>query len=453
MTAEARSGSHNGQHTRISTNPLEERRITTVDLNPFLFGRTSGALRDRHSAWFLLIGAGFTALVLLAAASSGMVGSFDEFQFANDFRRILRLPAAESDTTFPLVRDIPTWILTANVVAGTVLLHRHWQYMSKCLSGLARSGAIIAKPGPVPPDDNDEQPLPREAFRGNFNIISRLLRIDTIVRDRDNKTAFGHFVGRVVGAVSNRWLTYLVPLSVLSIVLAGLLVLGMRNSLFQTLAPSELAGADRAEWLQAAYRGWWASIDHPLAFTIYLALASYAIFIVLLFHLVGLIAVYVTIGMHFLVDPGADWLNEDNRHGWAPLARFYRTVMWANALLGTSLSTILISLGITNASWVAFLVVLYVLLMPVFTFVPWVLFRRAGEKAAALRIRQIRAIAEAQGIDPDTHIPAMAPYLSEIDRCRAATIRPLRMGTVSLFTHFTLVALPIVLAAAQIWLQ
>ncbi|GLW91368.1 hypothetical protein [Actinokineospora globicatena] len=415
---------------------VADRRISTGDLDPFAFTGIYRWFKDWHSAWLLLVGVGYIGAVLIGAASAGAIGTVEDFQVVDDVKRILQLPVTEvSQPSFPLIRDVTTWLLCGSVIAGTVLLHRHWSYLSTCLSKLAENGAIIAKP----------------AVRSTR--VSRALRIDAIVAGKDPQEAFGHFIARVNQTLREHRAHLVVPMGILSLVLAVLLWLGMENSLFQTVAPPGLSDYERQVWLETAYQHWWAGGKHHFARLLYLLLAWYAIFVILAFQVVGVCAIYVTIAMHYLVDPSADWLNSDGRYGWAPLARFYRTVMWANAILGTSLTTVLASLGVTNVAWIGVLVALYVLLMPVFTVAPWVLFRHAGRRAVDTRVAQIKALALANGVRIAEDIERMGPYLAEIDRCRTADIRPLRMGTISLFTQFTLVFLPIVLAGAQIWLQ
>jgi hypothetical protein len=234
-----------------------------------------------------------------------------------------------------------------------------------------------------------------------------------------------------------------------SIVLAVLLLLGEQHGLFQVLAPPGLSPAARHAWLTEAYRSWWAGQDHVFGYLVYLVLAVFAIFIILSFETVGLVAIYVLVAMHFLVEQGADWLNRDGRFGWSPLARVYRTVMWANVLLGAALTITLLALGIQNYSWVAALVILYMVLLPVFSIGPWLAFRHVEDKARAARVSEIDGMIT--GRCPNTNdVEKLAPYIAEIDRCRKAKISPLRLGTVSVSSYTIAIVIPVLLAAAQI---
>lgn len=110
-------------------------------------------------------------------------------------------------------------------------------------------------------------------------------------------------------------------------------------------------------WMRQAYQSWWAGKGHVFAYVLYVVLATFSIFLILTFQVIGIFAIYVTIGMYF----------------------------------GTTLTVVLASLGVKNCNWVAALVVIYVLLMPMFTLVPWVVFRRAEENAQRLRVAQLRS--------------------------------------------------------------
>jgi hypothetical protein len=304
--------------------------------------------------------------------------------------------------------------------------------MSRCLSELAKNGVILAREKPT------------------SNVISKLLRIDVMISGVPPSRSLDTFVGRVTRTLSKNKIWILLPLLVASVILAYLLVLGQENGLFQTLAPSDLSPAAREQWLHDAYRSWWAGTSHVMSHIVYFVFAILAVFVILSFQAVGIFAIYVTVGMHFLIEPSADWLNRDGRYGWAPLGRLYRTVMVAAALLGATLTVVLISLGPTNFGWIVSLLASYVFLMPIFTILPWLLFRRAQQNARALRIEQIEQIIEKMKIDPEQDIERMGPYLAEIDRCWSARIRPLRISSISFPTYLTLIILPIILAAAQI---
>jgi hypothetical protein len=412
---------------------MTRRKVTTRDLNPFEFMWMDGRLKKVHTAWGLLLGVLVVAAPIVVSAAEGAFGGPGDVQLWSDLRRALGAQVAvPSPPRFPFMRDVTSWFLAGTVVVGTLLLHRQWQYMSTCLSRLARNGVILHRVQP------------------SHNLVSKLLGIDRITRRAAPQDALNAFVSRVSAYLERKGKYVSLVMLVAAFVLALLLVFGWRSSVFQVLAPSGYGAAQRDAWAHSAYRSWWAGEDHVAGFIVYLLIAVYAIFIILSTQFVGLVAIYVTIGMHFLVEPSADWLNRDGRFGWAPLARVYRTVVAANVVLGVTLSVVVLSLGIGNFAWIEALVVLYVVLMPLFSIVPWLAFRSAKDNAVRLRVAEIEQVIVDRELDEETDIEALAPLVAEIERCRSAHVRPLRVRTVSAFSYVVLVVLPIVLALAQI---
>lgn len=78
------------------------------------------------------------------------------------------------------------------------------------------------------------------------------------------------------------------------------------------------------------------------------------------------------------------------------------------------------------------------------------MLRCVEENAKRLRLAEIQAVVNAHDLDAERDIGAMAPFIEEIQRCRTARIRPLRLGTASGSTYVVLVVLPVVLTVAQI---
>jgi hypothetical protein len=414
---------------------MTRRIVTTQDLNPFKFTWIDQRLEKVNTAWLLIPGVIMVLCLCLVSAAEGAFGSTDDFRLWDDVQSAMGLrPARLSEPDFPLMRDVTTWFLIGTVIAGMLLLHRQWQYMSKCLSGLAENGAIVH----------------REQRKSNF--ISRMLGVDRITANVTIDRALNTLIGAVQGKLSQWSKLVTFVLFIASIILALVLVFGWKNSLFQQQVPEDLTGVRRQRWLNDAYESWWASDSNAPGYILYILIAIFAIFIILSFQFVGLVAIYVTIAMHFLIEPSADWLNRDGCYGWAPMARVYRTAVWANVTLGLTLSSVILALGIQNYAWIMVLLVLYLLLMPVFALGPWLAFRRAGENAVRLRCAEIDAIIADNNINVERDVEKMAPYLAEIDRCRSARVRPLRrLGTISVFTYIGSIILPIALAVAQIY--
>jgi hypothetical protein len=403
------------------------------DFDPFEFMSLYRGIKNKGSARLGIVGLVIIALIIIPNLADGTFGTIHDFHLWSDIQRpfgATNLPA--SPPSFPLMRDVTTWFLAFTTIFGTILLHQQWTYLSKCLSTLVAHGAIVPLAAP------------------RSNMLSRVLRIDAMTRGVPPADALNAVVGKVVDGLARKRRILFPALAIISIVLALLLQAGQQNDLFETFAPPHETLAQNHAWLAAAYQNWWAGDAHLFGHIVYTILAIYAILIILHFEVVGIIAIYMTIAVYFTVDFSADWLNLDGRFGWSPIARTFRTVLWANALLGGTLAVVLMSIGFSNYRWVSVLVVLYAIFMPMFTLVPWLVFRRVENQARKLRVRRVSDLIEQRGLDVDRDIKEIAPYIAEITRCQAIRIRPLRMGTASLSTYVVVVILPIILAAAQI---
>jgi hypothetical protein len=411
---------------------MAQQQLQVRDLDPFEFMLLYSGQEKTRRKWLTLIAPISVGAVLLATFVNRTMGTPRDFQFWADIRRVMRVAyTPASQPGFPLMRDVTSWLLLIIVISGALLLDRQWKYMSECLSKLAKNDAIAAK---------DELVL---------NRISGLLGINRIVGGASREEAFDVLVGAVQRFLTRYSKLLFLLMLAASIALAALLLQGEQHGVFQVLAPSGLSPAKRQAWVNEAYRSWWAGYDNFFGYVVYQVLAVFAFFIILSFYTVGIVAIYVLTAMHFLVEQRADWLNRDGRFGWSPLARVYRTVMWANILLGVALTIILLALGIQNYKWIAVVVGLYIAFLPVFTFGPWLACRKVEEKAREVRVSEIDGIIARRCLGRDD-VDTMAPFVAEISRCRKAKINPLRLGTVSLSSYVFVLVLPVVLAAAQI---
>lgn len=411
------------------------KKLTTKDFDPFEFALLYQKLKNVQTGWLALISVLVAATLILASAIQGTFGDLADFQVVADVKRTLGIAHPEpSAPSFPFMRDFVSWLLAAIVISGAVLLHRHWLCMSTCLSRLTANGALVTRKTVL------------------SNRFSKVLRVDRMIKGVEPEQALNTIVTKVVEVLKKRSVGLLVLMGGSALVLTILLILGLENNMFHVLAPPGASEQERAAWVREAYTSWWAGKHHLAGHILYWVLAWFAIFVILSFQVVGVIAVYLLVAIHFVVEPSADWLNRDGRYGWTPLATLYRTVMWANGLLGVTLTIVLASLGINNYGWVAVLVVVYIALVPLFVGVPWLVVRRAANTARNARAEQIAELMAEHGIRFDTDIERAAPYIAELERCRAARIRPLRLGTASFSTYAVIAILPVLLTAAQIFL-
>ncbi|SMD24580.1 hypothetical protein [Lentzea albidocapillata] len=411
------------------------KKISTSDLDPFQFALLYQKLEKVHTGWLALVSVGVAGVLILASVLEGTFGGLGDFQVVADVKRTLGIAHPErSSPSFPFMRDFVSWLLATIVVTGAVLLHRHWQYMSTCLSKLAKNGVLVARKEP------------------RSNRLSKMLRVDRMIQGVGQDQALNTIVIKVMEVLKRRSVGLLVLMGGSALVLTILLILGLENNMFHVLAPAGASPQEKSVWVREAYSSWWAGKHHLAGHILYWVLAWFAIFVILSFQVVGVIATYLLAAMHFVVEPSADWLNRDGRYGWTPLAALYRTVMWANGLLGLTLTIVLASLGINNYGWVAVLVVVYIVLVPLFVGVPWLVVRRAADTARNARAEQIAGLMADRGIDIESDVENAAPYIAELERCRAARIRPLRLGTASFSTYAVIAVLPVLLTAAQIFL-
>lgn len=407
---------------------------STVDFDPFGFNPISARLRDTPTRRLFLMYLAAVAVLVGVTSAAGTLGGVDDLQVAADLQRMTGLgDPAPSAPYFPLLRDVASWLLITSIGAGVLIVHQQWRLMSVCISSLIDNGALVAPTGGLP-----------------LNRTSRLMGINRMISGCTTTDALPSFVSTVNERMARwRWPLFLATAG-LSVGLAALLLFGYKRGLFGALAPADLVGTARADWIRTAYATWWAADSHPAGFVLYALLTVVGIFIVLASNVVGVVVVYITIGLQFVCSPRADWLNRDGRYGWSPIARVYRTVLASLLLLGSTLAVTVVVLGLENFSWMALLVLMYAVVVPLFVVVPWVVFRRVETVARNERVKELVRLA------PDVHsrtpaeLATVTAVAAEIERCTRARIRPTRLRTASFSTFLVVVLLPVILAGIQI---
>jgi hypothetical protein len=426
---------------------MSRQKLVAADFDPFYFSHLFR--RRKHTPNYRLWLVGLLAVVPLIVVNVAQrtIGAPRHFQLVDDLGRITGLgtvPPAVPE--FPLLRDVTSWLLLLAVISGAVLLHKQWQLMSICLGQLVENGALVPKKevhtGPADAPVLDA----RRTF--GLNGFTRVLGIDRIIAGCTVEDALSTLVNTVNQRMRTIRSVSFLTLLLLAFILSGLLIQGEKHGLFTTVAPRDLSGAEFDHWLAEAYQSWWAGENHLAGHYLYWLYAVFAIFVILQYHVVGLVTIYLTIGLRFVCRPSADWLNRDGRYGWTPLGRVFRTVLFATTLLGLGLTITLAVLGLGNFPWVGALVVLYLVVVPVFILVPPIVFRKAEATAKDDRIADLLDVIEKRKIDILEDVEATTPFVAEIERCRTAKIRPLRLRTAS-SSFLILVLLPIILAAVQ----
>jgi hypothetical protein len=318
------------------------------------------------------------------------------------------------------------------VVAGFAVLHRQWRFISTGLVELRKSKTLVPRKQP------------------KSNVISRLLGVDRLLGDCPDYTALDRLEARF-GDVKVRTKILLSAFVVFfGYVLATLLNNSLNQNIFRVLAPTDASTIEQNQWVGMAKQNWWAGQNHPFGLVVYTVLAFLAMSLILTFNVVGIITVYFAAALHFVAEPRADWYNRDGRYGWTPVARIYRTVYWSLILLGLGITMLIAVLGSQVSISVVGLIAMYVLLTPIFTIVPWLVFHNVESTAKASRREDLsRALEDTDQND----LGRMQLFVAEFARCHEARIRPMRLRTASFSALTTVVLLPIALAVLQIYAQ
>ncbi len=343
-----------------------------VGFDPFNFIPVfSTRVRRAYSGWLVLPGVVVGLIVIAATAIEGTLGSRDDFQLVHDVRYVFGAKVGNTDPDFPLARDFPSVFLFLIVTAGVVLLHRQWQYISRGLTTLRETNVVTARKQPI------------------SNWISRAMGLDRLIGECDDYQGLD-CLDRRLGAVKARTKGLLSGVVLVAgFVLATLAGNGLNRGIFRVLAPTGVSATERQEWLAQARESWWAGPEHPMGLLLFALITWFAMSLILACNVVGLATVYLAVALYFVAEPGADWYNRDGRYGWMPVARIYRTVYFCLVLLGAGISFVVILLGPQMALSVAGLIALYVLLIPVYTVIPWLVFHKVEQQARERRIKEL----------------------------------------------------------------
>jgi hypothetical protein len=416
----------------MSTTPQTTPVTVRTELNPFAATPFIEKLTKCNSWWFLLVLPLLWGSMLLASGVEGTSGSGADLQFWIDIQRAFGATGVSgSAPDFPLFRDASSWFFAIVDALTCVLVHRQWQLMRRCLPELLDSGAVRRKDTPTYGRIHKLLLIPRLVGTGSADPLHKLME-----RANNGLARVGRFQ---------------IVVAALSVLLAGLALIGENhNGLFRVFAPTGLRQQELQDWLRQAYSSWWASIDHPTGLIVYMFVATLGIFVILLQNIVGFFCMYLIVALSAVVDFDADWLNRDGSFGWRSLARAFRTLYWSLALHGSALSMILMILGLANFSWIFGLVLIWVIVMPTYTIVPIMAFRKVRQSARDTKIREVDARRIKAGIAADD-IVGIEVYRAAIDRVNAAVIRPMRIKSRRLPAFLIAVMLPVALTVIQIF--
>jgi len=388
----------------------------------------------RHKAKWILVGYPIALILIISmSASEGTLGSLDDFQIWVDIKRALGVAGQpDSEINFPVTRDLPSLILVFVIFLTMAITIRQWTLMRETIPALLSSGALVEKNAP------------------SFSTKHKLLGIEKLISGKPAGVGGLAFLFdrinaglRKIGS-SSGWLV------LLSGALAILLMLGQtKNGVFVVVAPDNPPGGIHT-WQTQAYASWWASIDHPGGFLVYILLMFLGIYVVLIQNIVGLFACYTLICLKAIADFDLDWLNRDGEYGWKSVRDVYRTVIVSLATHGLTISMVIVALGIANFPWMLGVVGIFAIMLPAATIIPLVVFSDLRAKACKNRIALITAQIAAS---PPSNPLLLSQYRAEIDQVNATKANPLRLRALQLPPFLATVLLPIILTALQLVVQ
>lgn len=401
--------------------------------DPFLVAPIVSGTSSWRSRRLLLLVPLIAVVATCVAVVEGTIGTSGDFQLWADFKRVAGLGSVvPAPPRFPLLRDYPSWFLSALIAFTCVLVHRQWRVMCECLPGLRHQEVLRPRSDP--------------AFSRMHHVLG-LPRVTGASSDR-----LTTLVDWINHRVLSRLARYNVLVAFLAVLLVSLLVLGQnRTGIFEVIAPSGQTHGQREAWLNQTYASWWASTHHLGGVLVYSAIATLGIYVILLQNLIGFLCVYLCIAIPVLEEPDVDWGNDDGRYGWRPLASVYQTVTWSVVLHGLGLSLLLFVLGVENFKWVLVLWALWVTIIPLYMVLPRLVFRRVASEARRRRLELIAYTLETGRTgDPkaDVELEDWAAHHRRITE--DAVIRPLRMRRFEVAPLVIGIIFPVVLAVAQI---
>jgi hypothetical protein len=405
-----------------------------LDFDPFAVIPLFRHLRNVNS-WVLAIPIGIFLGGIIAGASalSGAFGHVSDFQPVQDLQRLFDVGHPQpAHPAFPLIRDVTSWYLALVVVATCVIVHRQWQLMARCLSGLAEDGVL----------------RPKSSI--TFTRRSRALQVHRYVDATKPADALNDFITRINEVLAARIARWAPVIAGVAAFLVLSLIIADKESLFHVLTPRGFSLSQQQQWLSKAYATWWAGIDHPLGLIAYFLGAFIGAYIIVMQNLIGVASVYVILALPDLADFDADWLNRDGHYGWKPVVRVFRTVYASLSLHGLTISILLVVLGLQSFPWIAGLVAIWIVVVPLYIAIPWRLFRHIESQTKQRRVDDLAALLGADSLQQPLNLSQARVVALEIERTRRARIRPVQVLVPELSTFGVAVLLPLVLTVAQI---
>jgi hypothetical protein len=382
------------------------------------------------TGWLILPWLAAGLVVLAGTVFEGTLGTFTDLRWFTDLQYVFGRYVPETPPHVPLIRDAPDIALFLLMAAGALLLHRQWKSIRDCIPRLRDADTIVP------------------CCQPRLNRLTRLLGLNRLIGKNEDYRAFTRLEGTLRGVGPGLKVFLAAFVLVGGLVLAVLLRGALDENVLRVFVPTDASPLEQQRWLAEARNNWWAGPTHPIGYVLYGLLTWFGMSLIVAYNVMGIITVYVAIAVYLVTNPDADWYNKDGRYGWLPMTEVYRTVYWTIVLFGAVMSILVALLGSKTPIAVIGLACLYMLLIPVYTLVPWLFFRKVEKQARDSRQEALGKALE--GVDR-TDVEKTQAFVAEFARCRDARIRPMSIGRLSFTGFASVVLLPIGLTLLQIF--
>lgn len=381
-------------------------------------------IADRSPAWGLVLIPAFALLLLLANVMQGTLGPFPNGDGLKDVAYAMHFVDAPPESmTYPLTRDIVSAVLFLLVVLTVVVVHLQWQRMKAAVPKLLESRAFIGDPE----GDSSAEHQPD------------MTRIRALVDDTNARL-------KSVGDLSG--VALIVALGAMAGIVFGLRTVGV----FRILAPRDAVASAQADFANALYQNWWASLDNVPGLFVYGLIGIVGIYIIVLQNVVGYYMVRFVIRLaRDDVRLGIDPYNRDGVAGWAGVSGVLATVYVSLIMHALGLSLIVFIIGFEGVAWIAGLLLLWIVVTPIYVFVPLVIFRRriGRAKEEAIQVYLDRADGNLAKQD-DWSTAREAMVMSGVASLRSLPDLPLSVS--QRVTSVLVILLPVGVSAIELWL-
>jgi len=389
-------------------------------LDFFQLSRTLRWLSRFGGAWVSTLAVmAFTTVAALVAYASDTLGKSQHLHDAvedvgRSFARVVldRYPILHSEPEYPLMRDLPSALLSLSIAATLGLVMTQWARFNGAMVALHSKGSVESReiPPSLPPADGrsadvkDLDTAVRPDFRSKMLAsLYRTYRWGWMTKPEYRTAVNGpglledlvyHTNRKLYRSKGQRDRTFTSTLWVgVAACLVGALVIAVDQAhVFEVIAPqaSALDGAGVASWAEDTYESWWAGSAHVPGRLIYAAIALIGFYVVILQNIAGFHAVMFIASMPSVATFHVDWANTDGHYGWEEMRAAYHTVVMSLAVHGIAVTLLVLVVGWNSILWVGPVLALYLVTVVAYVFIPRWAFRDVFSGALESRMSELR---------------------------------------------------------------